>query len=75
VLICATASPAWTPVLGRLAAIVTDMGGVLSHMAIVARELGVPCVVATGNATSVIPAGALVEVDGRSGSVRVLDRP
>jgi pyruvate, water dikinase len=74
VLVCTTANPAWMPVLGRVAAIVTDVGGVLSHVATVARELGVTCVVATGDATSAIPHGALVEVDGSTGVVRVLDR-
>jgi pyruvate,water dikinase len=54
------------------AAIVTDAGGVLSHCAVVAREYGIPAVVGTGNATTTIRDGDIVEVDGDHGIVRIL---
>ncbi|MDT7702375.1 MAG: pyruvate, water dikinase [Pseudonocardiales bacterium] len=59
--------PDWLPTIRRAAALVTDQGGSTCHAAIVARELGVPCVVGTREATSVLPDGRLVVVDGGSG--------
>lgn len=56
-------------IIENAAAIVTDLGGLGSHPAIVARELGIPCVVATGNATEVIKDGTEVVVDGEEGVV------
>lgn len=58
----------------RAAAIVTDLGGMLSHAAIVSRELGIPCVLGTGRATRVLRDGDLVQVDGEAGRVVVLKR-
>jgi pyruvate,water dikinase len=55
-------------------ALIVDIGGPLSHAAVVARELGVPCVVNTRTASSVLHTGDLVRVDGNTGSVEVLDR-
>jgi phosphohistidine swiveling domain-containing protein len=72
VLVCSMTSPAWAPVLPLAGALVTDHGGILSHAAVIAREFGIPAVVATGRATSLIPDGATVEVDGGRGLVRVL---
>ena len=71
VLVCATTTPAWTPLFASAAALVTDTGGILSHAAIVAREYGLPAVVGCDVATSAIQDGARVEVDGDSGQVRV----
>jgi pyruvate,water dikinase len=73
VLVCAMTSPAWAPVLPLAGALVTDHGGLLSHPAVIAREFGIPAVVATRRATLVIPDGALVEVDGNEGTVRIVD--
>jgi phosphoenolpyruvate synthase/pyruvate phosphate dikinase len=50
---------------------VTDMGGILSHCAVVAREYGIPAVVGTGIATTTIRDGQRIEVDGASGIVRL----
>ncbi|MGH2587267.1 MAG: PEP-utilizing enzyme, partial [Dehalococcoidia bacterium] len=74
VLVCAVTSPAWAPVLPLAGALVTDHGGILSHPAVIAREFGIPAVVATRQATALIPDGALVEVDGERGVVRILGR-
>jgi phosphoenolpyruvate synthase/pyruvate phosphate dikinase len=57
--------------LARVGAIVTDHGGRFAHAAVVAREFGVPAVVGAGDATERIPDGALVMVDGLSGTVEV----
>jgi rifampicin phosphotransferase len=62
--------PSWTPLFATAAAVVTDVGGILSHCAIVAREYGIPAVVGTGVATTVIQDGQVLEVDGNVGVVR-----
>ena len=64
-------APAWTLVFGVVGAVVTDAGGALSHPAIVAREYGIPAVVGTRTATSRIPNGVMITVDGTSGTVTV----
>ena len=72
VLVCTCTSPAWSIVFPSLSAVVTDSGGLLSHPAIVAREFGIPAVVATGDATGRLRDGQRVLVDGTAGTVRVL---
>ncbi len=67
VLITEMTDPDWEPVMKRAAAIVTDRGGRTCHAAIVARELGVPAVVGTGNATGTVPDGAEVTVSCAEG--------
>jgi len=69
ILVAPMTNPDWVPTIRRAAALVTDGGGMTCHAAIVARELGVPCVVGTGNATSVLTAGQLVTVDGATGDI------
>lgn len=69
VLVCRTTSPAWTPLLARAAAVVTEIGGILAHAAIVAREFGIPAVMGAGDATGVLTDAMPVVVDGTSGSV------
>jgi pyruvate,water dikinase len=71
VLVCVVTSPAWTPIFAIAGAVVTDAGSVLSHPAVVAREFGIPAVVGTRAGTAMIPDGALVEVDGVAGEVRL----
>ena len=58
----------------KAAAIVTDQGGLSSHAAIVSRELGVPCVIATKEGTRLIKNGDLLEVDAKSGIVKIIER-
>lgn len=67
VLVAPMTDPDWLPLMKRSAAIVTDRGGKNCHAAIVARELGIPCIVATGNATKTVKNGAQVTVDCDSG--------
>jgi pyruvate,water dikinase len=72
VLVARNTDPDWEPVMRRVAAIVTDQGGRTAHAAIVSREFGVPCIVGTGNATSVLRSGQDVTVccaEGTEGHV------
>ncbi|HSX31268.1 MAG TPA: PEP-utilizing enzyme [Candidatus Saccharimonadales bacterium] len=69
ILVCSVTTPDYVPLMQKAAAIVTDQGGILSHAAIVARELKVPCVVGTGNATTVLKNGQTVTVDAATGDV------
>jgi len=72
ILVAPGTMPAWTPLFASIAAVVTDMGGVLSHAAVVAREYGIPAVLGTQTATSLIKDGQTVEVDGTNGVVTIL---
>jgi pyruvate,water dikinase len=72
-LVCPATSPAWAPVFARVAATVSDVGGIMSHTAIVCREYGMPAVVGTGNAVATLHTGQRVRVDGSSGVVTVLE--
>ena len=69
VLVAAITTPAWTSLFPRAAAVVTDIGGPLSHSSIVAREYGIPAVLGTGSATRRIRTGDLLTVDGDAGTV------
>ena len=69
VLVATTTTPAWTPLFAMASAIVTDIGGPLSHSSIVAREYGIPAVMAARGATRVIQTGQIVSVDGKNGTV------
>lgn len=69
VLVAPLTTPAWTPLFARAAAVVTDVGGPLSHGSIVAREYGIPAVLGTGTATRRIQSGQLITVDGSAGVV------
>ena len=72
ILVCPVTAPSWAPVFGKIKAAVSDIGGSMSHAAIVAREYGMPAVVGTGDATKRIRTGQLVRVDGDRGIVRVI---
>lgn len=69
VVVCQTTVPAWAPLFGTAGALVTDVGDVLSHPAILAREHGIPAVLGTGTATHRLPEGAIVTVDATAGLV------
>ncbi len=72
VLVCPVTSPVWSVLFPSIGALVTDIGGMLSHPAIIAREYRLPAVVATGDATSRLTDGQIVTVDGTAGVVRAL---
>jgi pyruvate,water dikinase len=73
ILVCTITSPAWAPIFSKIVATVTDIGGIMSHAAIVSREYGLPAVVGTGTATSRIKTGQLLRVNGSDGRVTILD--
>ncbi|MBT5483856.1 MAG: PEP-utilizing protein mobile subunit [Gammaproteobacteria bacterium] len=73
ILVCPITHPSWSPLFSKIAAAVSDIGGTMSHMAIVAREYGMPAVVGTGEATKRIKNGQRIRVDGDSGVVTILE--
>ncbi len=73
VLVCPVTAPSWAPVFPKISAAVSDIGGMMSHAAIIAREYGLPAVVGTGHATKQIKTGDRVRVDGNTGAVTILD--
>lgn len=73
VLVCPVTAPSWAPVFPKITAAVSDIGGMMSHAAIIAREYGMPAVVGTGHATKTIKTGDRVRVDGNAGTVTILD--
>lgn len=74
ILVCPATAPAWAPVFAHVGAAVSDVGGTMSHAAILCREYGIPAVLGTGHATRRIHTGDLVRVDGAAGTVTILDR-
>src|SRR5215217_9779302 len=73
VLVAGITTPAWTPLFAMASAVVTDVGGPLSHGSIVAREYGIPAVMGTGVATRRIRSGQTIRVDGYAGTVTLLN--
>jgi len=74
ILVTSMTSPDYVPAMRRAGAIITDEGGVMCHAAIVSRELGIPCVVGTKNATKILKDGDTVEVNANHNSVRILKK-
>ena len=72
ILVCQITNPTWAPIFQKIAGAVSDIGGSMSHAAIVAREYGLPAVVGTGTATSRIKDGQRIRVDGGRGVVTIL---
>ena len=72
ILVCRTTDPGWASVMMLASALVIDIGGPISHGAIVARELGIPCVIGTRDGTAQIRTGDRLRVDGQKGEVVVL---
>ncbi len=73
ILVAEVTDVGYTVAFSYAAAVVTELGGPMSHAAVVAREFGIPCVVDARDATRRLPPGALVEVDGDSGEIQVLE--
>ena len=74
ILVAPFTQTSWTPVFARIAAAVTDAGGVMCHAAIVAREYSLPAVLGTGSATKRIATGDRIRVDADNGTVTILNR-
>ena len=72
ILVAPITDPSWTPLFLAAAGVVVDVGAVMSHSVIVSRDLGIPCVVSVTDATRIIPDGAMVEIDGDTGTVTIL---
>ncbi len=68
-LVASFTTPAYTPFLLCASGVITDIGGMLSHAAIVSRELGIPCVVGTKEATKKLKDGMEVTIDGKKGAI------
>lgn len=74
ILVARTTDPSWVSLMFLSSALVVDIGGLMSHAAVVARELDIPCVMNTGNGTEVLRTGDLIRVDGAEGTVELLSR-
>lgn len=74
ILVAPTTDPGWASIMFTSAALVVELGGQLSHAAVVARELGIPCVMGLEGATRLLATGDLCRVDGAAGTVEVLER-
>jgi pyruvate,water dikinase len=72
ILVTPVTAPSWAPVFGKISAAVTDIGGMMSHAAIVCREYGLPAVTGTGKASAKIKTGMRVRVDGNKGTVEII---
>jgi pyruvate,water dikinase len=74
ILVARTTDPSWASIMFLCSGLIVDIGGLLSHAAVVARELGVPCVMGTGTGTQVLRSGDYCRVDGNTGTVEILKR-
>lgn len=74
ILVCPSTNPNWVPVFRKIKAVITDIGGINSHAAIVSREYGIPAVTGRVVATSVLKTGDTVRVDGKTGVIKILKR-
>lgn len=72
ILVTRFTDPGWTPVLGLVSGIVTEVGGLLSHAAVIGREYGIPAVLNVPGATQILKTGQQIEIDGTEGTVRIL---
>ncbi|HEY9777156.1 MAG TPA: PEP/pyruvate-binding domain-containing protein [Planktothrix sp.] len=74
VLVARATDPGWTPLFVNASAVILEVGGMLQHGALVAREYGLPCVTGISNATTLWQDGTMVEVDGSSGRIRLIEQ-
>ena len=74
ILVAPITAPSWAPVFPKIQACVTDIGGMMSHAAIVCREYGIPAVTGTGFGTQQISNGQRIRVDGSAGTVTIVDQ-
>lgn len=74
ILVTAMTTPDYLPAMHKAAAFITDEGGITCHAAIVAREIGKPCIIGTKIATQVLKTGDMVEVDANHGTVKIIKK-
>jgi pyruvate,water dikinase len=72
ILVTAHTDPSWTPLFVAIAGLVTDVGGLMTHGAVIAREYGLPAVVGVVDATQLIPDGQRIRVHGTDGYIEIL---
>lgn len=74
ILVTVMTNPFFVPIMNKTKGIITDVGGLICHAAIVSRELGIPCVVGTKRATKILKDGMKVKVNGKTGEIYVIER-
>ncbi len=72
ILVTAFTEPGWTPLFPRLGGVITEVGGVLSHAAVISREYNLPAVLNVAGATQKLKSGDRVRIDGRRGTVEII---
>lgn len=73
ILVTKFTDPGWTPVLARVGGVITEVGGLLSHAAVIGREYGIPAILNLTNATKIIPPSSLIRMNGKTGEVEILE--
>jgi pyruvate,water dikinase len=71
ILVTVATDPGWTTVFSMIAGVVVETGGVVAHAVMISREYGLPCVANLARACDLIPDGALITIDGRTGRVKI----
>ena len=71
ILVTVATDPGWTAVFSMIAGVVVETGGVVAHAVMISREYGLPCVANLARACDLIPDGAIITVDGRTGRVKI----
>jgi phosphoenolpyruvate synthase/pyruvate phosphate dikinase len=74
ILITAFTDPGWTPVLAKVGGVVTEVGGLLSHAAVIGREYGIPAILNLTNATKLISDGDKIRMNGKTGEIEILEK-
>jgi pyruvate,water dikinase len=74
ILVCPATDPAWTPLFLMAGGLITEVGGMITHGSVVAREYGIPAVVGITDATTILKTGQLIRLDGSTGLVTLLDK-
>jgi phosphohistidine swiveling domain-containing protein len=74
ILVTAFTDPGWTPVLARVGGVVTEVGGLLSHAAVIGREYGIPAILNLNQATKHIKDGDIIKIDGKTGELEILEK-
>jgi phosphohistidine swiveling domain-containing protein len=73
ILVTLFTDPGWTPVLARVGGVITEVGGLLSHAAVIGREYGIPAILNLTKATQLIQDGSLIKINGKNGTVEILE--
>jgi len=74
ILVTLFTDPGWTPVLARVGGVITEVGGLLSHAAVIGREYGIPAILNLIDATTLIQDGDLIRMNGKTGEIEILEK-